>query len=119
MSDKELEQKLRWIFETYGKDLQAFFRDAYAEGLNVRPALPKFTQYCTRCGQGHNKAVAYCLDQDCGGKMGERRHALRAALKLQRMVFKGVPIEFEPQSGLTNDPVEMTWDFNTPNKIKS
>lgn len=95
MTDKELEQKLRWIFETYGKDLQAFFRDAYAEGLNVRPALPKYTQYCSKCGEGHNKAVAYCLKPDCGGMMGERRHALRAALKLETVMFKGVPIEFD------------------------
>ena len=34
MTDKELEEKLRWIFETYGKDLQAFFRDAYADLTN-------------------------------------------------------------------------------------
>ena len=95
MSDKELEQKLRWIFETYGKDLQAFFRDAYAEGLNVRPALPKFTQYCSKCGEGHNKTVAYCLKPDCGGMMGERRHALRAALKLETVMFKGTPVEFD------------------------
>lgn len=95
MSDKELEQKLRWIFETYGKDLQAFFRDAYAEGLNVKPVLPKFSQYCSSCGEGHNKAVAYCLNSDCGGMMVERRHALRAALKLGGLMFKGVPIEFD------------------------
>lgn len=36
MSDKELEQKLRWIFETYGKDLQAFFRDAQKELNRVK-----------------------------------------------------------------------------------
>lgn len=36
MSDKELEEKLRWIFEAYGKDLQAFFRDAQKEFNRVK-----------------------------------------------------------------------------------
>lgn len=98
MSDKELEEKLRWIFEAYGRDLQAFFRDAYSEGLNVRPALPKYTQYCTKCGEGHNKMIGRCLKPDCDGIMGERRHALRAALKLESLMYKGVSLQFDKTS---------------------
>lgn len=79
--DVELEKKLRWIFEAYGKDLQSFFRDAYDAGLNVRPILPKYTHYCLRCGEGHNKAFGFCLAPDCTGEMGERKQALKTILK--------------------------------------
>lgn len=94
MSDKELEEKLRWIFEAYGKDLHAFFRDAYANGLNVRPASPQFSQYCIKCGEGHNKMVSTCLHPDCGGRMVDRKQAMPAALKLEPK-FKGVRMQFD------------------------
>jgi predicted RNA-binding Zn-ribbon protein involved in translation (DUF1610 family) len=37
-NDTELDEKLKWIYEHYGNDLGAFFRDARASALRQRDA---------------------------------------------------------------------------------